>query len=391
MKLRMTGKRWAAVAGGVVAVLALAAFVWREDILRTYLDPKQPYQVYRPPAPPDYSKADSWAIEPLDPKRWTTANPPVDVFFVHPTTYDGGKDWNAPLDEAKSQRLLFRTMLPNYAGPFFRVARVFAPKYRQASLYSFLTLRDDAREARRFAYGDVKAAFERYLADYNGGRPFILAGVEQGGQLAARLLSEVVAPDPALVRRLAGAYLMETTVPAGSLPLPACTKRYEARCVVAWTDVRVGDDFAARQILDRALVWAPTGKLEPLAKRLPLCVNPLNGTADSELAASATNLGAANASNLEWGVRPAFLPKQVSAQCVGGLLRVSRPESPSFRSAGSWADRLKANPYNLFYADIEADARSRSAALLGLPDVDRPAPPLDRAIVVRGSPIHRID
>ena len=54
-------------------------------------------------------------------------------------------------------------MLPNYAGPFVRVGRLFAPRYRQASLFAQLTLRDDARDAREFAYGDVRRAFDYYL------------------------------------------------------------------------------------------------------------------------------------------------------------------------------------------------------------------------------------
>ena len=71
-------------------------------------------------------------------------------------------------------------MAPNYAGPFARVGRIFAPRYRQAGLYSLMTLREDAREARRFAYGDVARAFRTYLARDNGGRPFVLVGVRSG-------------------------------------------------------------------------------------------------------------------------------------------------------------------------------------------------------------------
>src|SRR5204863_308586 len=81
-------------------------------------------------------------------------------------------------------------MAPNYIGPFVSVGRVFAPKYRQASLYTQLTLRDDAREARQFAYGDVREAFRSYLNHDNGGRPFLIVGVEQGGTLALRLWAE---------------------------------------------------------------------------------------------------------------------------------------------------------------------------------------------------------
>jgi len=52
----------------------------------------------------------------------------------------------------------------------------------------------------------------------------------------------------------------------------------------------------------------------------------------------------------------------VSAQCKGGILEVSPPRSGAFKPTGSWADRRKVPAYNLFYADIEADALARVAA-----------------------------
>lgn len=81
-----------------------------------------------------------------------------------------------------------------------------APRYRQASLYTLLTLREDARDARRFAYADVAAAFRQYMAADNKGRPFIIVGVEQGGTLASRLIADQIARDPAIRARLAVAY-----------------------------------------------------------------------------------------------------------------------------------------------------------------------------------------
>ena len=177
------------VALAALAVLLAAgagAYVWREEILRTALDPGQPYQTYSPPPAPDYASPKAWAL----PASLTAPPPsglPVDVFFVHPTTYDGGRDWNGPIGQRQADRFLYRVVLPHDAGPFQRVGRVFAPRYRQASLYASLTLRDDAREARRFAYGDVRAAFLTYRARYSAGRPFILAGVGQGAVLASRL------------------------------------------------------------------------------------------------------------------------------------------------------------------------------------------------------------
>ena len=36
----------------LVLLLAAAGFVWRDDILRTGLDPKEPFQTYEPPPAP---------------------------------------------------------------------------------------------------------------------------------------------------------------------------------------------------------------------------------------------------------------------------------------------------------------------------------------------------
>ncbi len=360
--------RWGLLALGVliVALMGAAAFIWRDDILRTGLDPKVPYQTYNPPPAPNYATSDAWALLPARAQTPSADAPPADIFFLHPTTYDGGGDWNAPISKAQSNALLATVMLPNYAGPFERVGRVFAPRYRQASLYTRLTLREDAREARRFAYQDVRAAFHRYLAAYGGQRPFILVGVEQGGELAARLIEEEIAPDPALQGRLAAAYLLQTVTPAylygpGSLA-PACQMKRQAGCVVAYAAVSASDREAQRLLLERALVWNGAGDLVNLNGQPALCVNPLLGAQTEEAASERLNLGAANATGLEWGVRPAFLKRQAAAQCQGGVLKVSKPRSDAFKAVGGWADRKKVSGYNLFYADLEADAQTRLKA-----------------------------
>ena len=50
-----------------------------------------------------------------------------------------------------------------------------------------------------------------------------------------------------------------------------------------------------------------------------------------------------------------------------GLLRTSRPKSSALRDSGSWADRRKVAAFNLFYADIEADALARAEVQIGRP------------------------
>jgi hypothetical protein len=348
---------WLATLLGAALVLAVGVLAFWGDLVSTALDPKVPFQTYDPPPAPNYATSASWYLRPKPGNDL-----PADIFFVAPTTYDGGRNWNARLNARKANRQFETVMAPNYVGPFVSVGRVFAPRYRQASLYSLTTLREDAREARQFAYGDVRDAFRWYVDQDNGGRPFIIVGVEQGGTLAARLLADEVARDPVLSSRLVAAYLIDTVVPADAPPIAPCVQKTQAGCLAAWARVYEGDFDAAQRLLDRALVWNEHGELANLTPRPALCFNPLLGAVSDQPAPARLHLGAANATGLEWGARPAFMARQVAARCQGGVLVVSHPKSSSLKQGGDWADRQKVPGFNLFYADLEADAKQRLAA-----------------------------
>lgn len=360
---------WLALLAGALALAVVAALlIWRDDILEALLNPDVPYTVYKPPPAPDYSRANAWDQLPGPADAGATG---VDVFFLHPTTFDGGADWNGPIGDAGAAQLYRSVMAPNYAAPFARAGRLFAPRYRQASLYTSLTVFDDAIEAREFAYGDVRSAFDFYLAHLSDGRPFILVGVEQGGVLAAHLLQDEIAPRSDLRRRLVAAYLIETVTPADrygpASAVGACARRDQAGCVLAWISARQGDFPRVISIFSRSKVWNEDGRLTNLAGAPILCVNPLLGAQSDADAPARLNLGAANATGLEWGARPGFMVRQVGARCVGGILRVSRPRSASLLPQGSWAERLRAPGFNLFWADLEADALGREAAWKMIP------------------------
>lgn len=338
-----------------IVVAGLVTAFWG-DLVSTNLDPKVPFQTYSPPPAPDYARQDAWYLRPS-----VTDARDVDVFFIGPTTYNGGRNWNARINHPKAVRQFREVMAPNYLGPFVGIGRVFAPRYRQASLYSLTTLREDAREARQFAYGDVKAAFDRYLARDNGGRGILIVGIEQGGVMALRLLRDEFRA-PQRRNRLVAAYLIETVVAADAPPILPCVMRNEAGCLAAWVSLRDNRFEAAQPLLDRALVWNAAGTLENLSPRAALCFNPVLGATTDKPAAARLHLGAANATGLEWGARPAFLAREVATRCEGGVLRVSTPKSSSLSPSGSWANRRKVPGFNLFYADLEADAKARLAA-----------------------------
>ncbi|MEI7931828.1 MAG: DUF3089 domain-containing protein [Alphaproteobacteria bacterium] len=365
--------QWLAlIAGILVGLVAASTWSFWPQIREAALDPRTPFQTAKPFPAPDYGRPEAWAVR-------AAGAGPVDIFFVHPTTYEG-RHWNAGIDNEDAASRVARLMIPNYAGPFEPLGRVFAPRYRQASLYTQITLREDARDARAFAYRDVKAAFDHYLASDNAGRPLIIVGVEQGALLASRLSTEALVQHPDMKGRLVAVYLLETAEPTSlhgpGSALPACTKRDQSGCVVAYLANIPGEDRLLRERLKHAPLWSGD-RLIPMAKAPVLCVNPLLGAASEALAPTDANLGAANASGLEFGVQPGPQARQVSAQCMNGVLQVSKPRSGSLRGRQGWTGAVRARPYNWFYADLTADARARLAALTP----PAPSPPVSSRTV----------
>lgn len=340
----------------LVFLIVAAAVIWRGDIMQAGMDPEIPFQTYKPPPAPDYQQASAWAMQDMG----IEGSGPAAVFFIHSTTYDGGKEWNGPIGEAEADAWLFRVVIPNYAGPFARSGRLSIPRYRQGSLYTRLTLRDDAREARAFAWQDIEAAFEVFLTRHPTG-PIVIAGLEQGGELADRLVRQRIVGDPALRRRVVAVYVLDTVLAAdpATPSLPPCRTRDQIGCVVAFSPVSQDNDGAARRRLRRALVWDDRGRLVELGDRAAVCVNPVTGSTDQAEVPARVHLGATNATGLEWGARPALIARSVATVCAGGLLRYTPPEMESFRETGSWSDRRKSRPYNLFYGDIEHDVKER--------------------------------
>ena len=92
----------------LLVVLFVAAVVWRRDIIETTLDPKQPFQTYSPPPAPNFAFRSAWAMLPATPQAPAAGDPPADVFFIHPTTFNGGRNWNGPIDDPRADRLVFR-------------------------------------------------------------------------------------------------------------------------------------------------------------------------------------------------------------------------------------------------------------------------------------------
>jgi hypothetical protein len=162
-------------------------------------------------------------------------NPPIDCFYVYPTV-SSETTVNADLTIQPAET----GVAVAQASRFSQYCKVYAPMYRQVTLYG-LSL--DTPAAAAEAYGDVQSAFLYYLKHYNHGRGIVFIGHSQGSAILIPLLKNQVDDKPAVRKLLVSAMLMggNVTVPIGKTVggsfshIPACTSATETGCVVAYS------------------------------------------------------------------------------------------------------------------------------------------------------------
>ena len=347
---------------GLIALLGLLVIIFEDDFHKSSLDPKLPFQIYTPPQAPDYTKSQSWYLNPAlsgyypDPRK-------IDVFFIHATSFSGGKDWIGSIDDPISQSIVIEEQLPNFAGPFAVIGNIYAPKYRQASLYTQFSRHEDSLLARSFSYQDVVKSFEQFLKTRKGGKGFILIGVEQGGFLASRLMTQRIAHDEALSRQLIVAYFLETAITEPKGPpksqLSACQSRTQTHCLVTYLSADAARPDKALALKRRGASWSDQFDVIPLDQGPLICVNPMTGAQGTMSATWQQGRGAANATGLDWPTQPGLTLRKVQSRCFGGMLLAEKAQMEGFRAPTDWIAKQRVRPYNLFYGDLAYDAKTR--------------------------------
>jgi Protein of unknown function (DUF3089) len=216
---------------------------------KTAYNPKHLFDPAQTPPPPDYRESKYWAAlpdrtdladrlpSPTDTDNQASAA--VDVFFLHPTSLTedlkGLDVWNGHLDNTAINKATDKGAIWFQASAFNAAGRVYAPRYRQAHLYSFRTPdKASGNRALDTAYTDVLAAFDHYMKYWNQGRPFILASHSQGARHTLQLIKDRIEGQP-LQQQLVVAYILGWPVERGYLKqIPSCETPEQTGCYCSW-------------------------------------------------------------------------------------------------------------------------------------------------------------
>ena len=340
--------------------------------------PSPPRSTPAPPAP-DYAEPSAWAALP-ETRDGADATPPgerdhqasarADVFFVHPTTYYE-RAWNAAHDDPRAARWVDEAVLPHQAAPFNGAGRVFAPRYRQATVWTFTTRhRDLAAAAMELAYADVVRAFDAWAARSEG-RPVVIAAHSQGSYHALRLLAERFETDASMRARLVAAYLVGVPIPTDvftrTLPhIPPCARADETGCVRTWNTVLAG--IRPRRLSRRLPIHYPGEAWESVAGKPLTCTNPL-GPFEGWAPRAAHRGAVLFVDPALRPIEPRVEPGLTRARCMDGVLEVERTVPFAYRRDPlALRGDLHVSDYPLFFLDVRHDAITR---------VDAWAPPRD--------------
>ena len=366
----MAARRFLYVIAAIIFLLLGAGLVWTlfpQALMRMTFVPSIAFAPPPQAGAPDYSEPDAWLSRPgtpNDPANWlppgVPGTPRTDavVFFVPPTTYLDKLHWNAPYDD-KTADGRAHVLVASQASAFSNVARVWAPRYRQATVGAFLSAKPDGAHAIDLAYSDVARAFDAFVAQVPPDAPIILAAHSQGSFHLLRLLRAKVAGH-AIAKRIVAAYVVgwpvSTTADLPALGMKACDAPDQTRCILSWESFgEPADPAQLRVIYDASRGFAGF----PRKGTPALCVNPLTGTRDGA-APAAANLGSVVP---DTGYKSATLmPHLVPARCdPQGLLLIGEPPS-GFGVAVLPGNNFHVFDYALFWANIRADAARRLAA-----------------------------
>jgi len=272
---------------------------------------------------------------------------PVDVFFVHPTTYTKkfiNNDWNAPIDNAELNAKTTSTTIKLQASLFNGSGKIYAPYYRQAHLKSYYPKKsgNNAKPAFALAYSDVEAAFDQFLI-WNGGRPFIIASHSQGTQHAAMLVKKRI-DGQQLQKQMVAAYLVGMPIKKDLYSsIPICDDPSETGCYVSWrTYMKGGGPKKGWRTQENITV-----------------VNPITWTT--------TDTGYSDIDEHKGIVMSKFdkvLPGKTKAKIEGNVLWISRPKF--FGSFLLMNKNFHVADFNMFWMDVRANVENRVQSFLKL-------------------------
>ena len=229
---------------------------------------------------PDYAQKSSWYKIPEVTKD-------VDTFFIYATVYMGENEGDPDYATLDNDEMLAGVEVEHAMkmSAFEDSTNLFVPYYRQCSMKAegegWKKTGDALTMLAGIPYEDITAALDYYFENYNGGRPFVIAGHSQGSAILSLALKGYFKEHPDYYERMVAAYVVGYSITKDDLEanpyLKFATGEDDTGVIVSWH--AEGPKNAEEN--------APTVVLKPNG----ISINPLNWKLDGTYAPASENKG----------------------------------------------------------------------------------------------------
>jgi len=398
-------------------ILLTGSLAFQENLAQFSINPRTPFQRSPVPPTPDYQNPGAWALWPQNSEVNEQVNiaaidassmPKADIFFIHDTTYISKATWNGAIDDPQSRQILQEIAIPNGLGPFVQLGDLYAPYYRQATLFARFTHKFDGLSAYNLAFEDVQRAFKYYLDNADPERPLILVGYGQGGFHILSLLQAYFSNQTILQQRISAVYIIDYPVTLSMFEgaysgLKPCRDQNQTGCIISYNAYTQKDKSDIERARTRTLLWQKeTDKLtgSKIVEGFPrsiqdspiLCINPLSWKLnDDSYYGPKNHLGAASSTGLLLDQIPAIIENEIGTQCRDGILIIDRPKKRFLRESHFFGQQWRTPPFNLFFADLQKDATHRLKLHTPiLADKVRDLIPIEETVDLQDNPINKV-
>ena len=222
----------------------------------------------------------------------------ADCFYVYPTVSDQQQPQATQVVDD-----VLRSIALYQAARYSRDCRIFAPVYRQFTIYGLLNPGTVTSEMREQGYADVLEAWRTYLKRFNRGRGVVLISHSQGTFVLRRLIREEIEPRASQRRRLVSAVLLggNATVRAGGdrggdfRRVRACRRAGQTGCVIGFSTFnapvpanalfgRTSDPTLEILCTNPAALAGGSAKLTPIYPSAPFAPSLIGAAANLALA-----------------------------------------------------------------------------------------------------------
>ena len=231
---------------------------------------------------PDYSKKSCWYKLPEITKEF-------DTFYIYSTLYNGMNEGDPDYATLDNAEMLAGLEVEHAikSSVFEESTNLFAPYYRQTGLKHGIDMcnKTGSLDAALIGspYDDITAALDYYFENYNGGRPFVIAGHSQGAAILRLILKNYFKEHPDYYKSMVAAYAIGYSITKEDLKanshMKFATGETDTGVIISW--------HAEGPKNVEANLPLPN----PIISKNGIAINPLNWKRDETYAPASMNKG----------------------------------------------------------------------------------------------------